>query len=104
MTNFTSQIAGLATLALAALPAAAIPASAFAAPATVKVSDLNLASAEGMATFEKRARNAAASHCSQVRGLADRQICREGVREELAEKVAAVRSAQIARQTTFAAR
>jgi len=104
MTNFTSKIAGLATLALAALPMAALPASALAAPATVKVADLNLASPEGMATFDKRAHNAAASYCGQVRGLTERQMCREAVREELAEKAAAIRTAQIARQTTFAAR
>ena len=69
MKNFTSQIAGLATLALAALPAAAIPASAFAQTTSVKVADLNLATAEGMAIFEKRARNAASSYCADVRGL-----------------------------------
>jgi len=104
MTNFTARIAGVATLALAALPAAAIPASAFAAPASVRVADLNLASPEGMAVFGERAHRAASSYCAQIRGLSARQVCREGVRAELNEKAAAIRTAQIARQTTFAAR
>jgi UrcA family protein len=103
MTNLTARISGVAMLALAALPIASLPASAL-AETRVKVADLSLASAEGMATFQKRAHYAASSYCGDVRGLYAMAACRKGVQTELNDKVAVVRAAQLEQAKTFAAR
>lgn len=104
MTNLATRISTVAMLALAALPIAALPAQALAATTTVKVSDLNLLTPQGVAAFEQRADEAARSYCRNVFTLTRHASCRAGVKEELAEKVAVVRAAQLGRATTFAAR
>ena len=104
MTNFATQISTVAMLALAALPIAAIPAQAL-AETTVKVSDINLLTPQGVSTFEQRADRAARNYCGDVYSLNARASCRTAVKAELAEKVAVVRAAQLERaSTSFAAR
>ena len=103
MKNFATQISTVAMLALAGLPIAAIPAQALAAT-TVKVSDINLLSPQGQATFEQRADQAARNYCGNVYSLNQRATCRTAVKAELAEKVAVIRAAQLERASTFAAR
>ena len=106
MKNLTNRISSLAMLALAALPIASLPASALAAPAAaVKVSDINLLSPEGMSTFHKRADYAARNFCRDERGLSAAAACRDGVKQELSEKVTALRSAKLEQASkAFAAR
>lgn len=107
MNILTDRISGLALLALAALPIAALPASALAAPAParVQIADINLMTDEGMATFERRADYAARDFCREERSLGAAAVCRVAVKEELAEKVAALRTAQLEQASkTFAAR
>jgi UrcA family protein len=103
MMNFATRISSVAMLALAALPIAALPAQALAAT-TVKVSDLDLLSPQGVAAFEQRSDQAARTFCRNVFTLSRHASCRAGVKDELAEKVAVVRAAQLGRATTFAAR
>lgn len=104
MNNLTNRISGLAMLALAALPIASLPASAFAAPA-VRVADINFASPEGMSTFNTRADAAARDFCRSERGVSAVAACRSGVKQELSEKAATLRAAQLDQATkTFAAR
>ena len=100
--NLTDQVCSVAMLVLGALPIAALSTAAHAA--TIKVSDLNLATAHGVAAYEARAEHAARSYCSTERRLAAVTACRQGVTAELAEKMTAARSAQSARNATFAAR
>jgi UrcA family protein len=104
MNNLTNRISAAAMLALAALPIASLPASALAAPASVKVADINLLTPEGMATFHKRADYAARDFCREQRGLGAVADCRVAVKQELSEKVTALRTAQLQRASTFAAR
>lgn len=106
MKNLTNRISSLAMLGLAALPIASLPASAFAAPpAAVKVSDINLLTPEGMSTFHKRADYAARDFCRAERSLAAAANCREGVKQELSDKVTALRSAKLEQASkAFAAR
>ncbi|HET6971779.1 MAG TPA: UrcA family protein [Phenylobacterium sp.] len=104
MTNFATRISTAAMLALAALPIAAL-ATASHAETRVHVADLNLTTAQGMATFNQRAHNAASSYCAEVVGLSARASCRAGVTAELNEKVATIRDAQLTQAAhTFAAR
>ncbi len=103
--NLTHSISGFAMLALAALPIASLPASALAAPASVKIADINLLSPQGMATFDKRADYAARDFCREERSLSVAAACRVAVKEELSEKVTAIRSARLEQASkTFAAR
>jgi UrcA family protein len=105
MTNLTSKISGVAMLALAALPIASLPASALAAPpASVRISDINLLTPEGMQTFQKRADYAARDFCRDDKSLSVAAKCRVAVKEELNEKVAVIRAAKLERASTFAAR
>lgn len=104
MNKLTANISVAAMLALAALPIAALPASALAATTSVKIADLDLASAEGMTHFAKRADIAARDFCRYERDLGMAEKCRVAVKEELAEKASAVRAAQIQTAKTFAAR
>ena len=102
--NLTNRIAGVAMLALAALPMAALATNAHAG-AAVKVSDLNLLTADGQAQFEERVDVAASKYCVAERAIPNNRACRAGVRAELAEKVEAVRLAQLAKASqSFAAR
>lgn len=103
--NLTNSISGFAMLALAALPIASLPASALAAPASVKIADINLLTPQGMATFDKRADYAARDFCRDERSLSVAAACRVAVKEELSEKVTAIRSARLEQASkTFAAR
>jgi UrcA family protein len=103
--TLTNTISSIAMLALAALPMAALTTAAHAAPASVKVADLNLASHEGVTTFNERADYAARKFCNTETSLSARANCRIGVKAELNEKMDAIRSAQAAHaSTTFAAR
>lgn len=103
--NLTNSISGFAMLALAALPIASLPASALAAPASVKIADINLLTPQGMATFDKRADYAARDFCREERSLSVAAACRVAVKEELSEKVTAIRSARLEQASkTFAAR
>lgn len=107
LSNLTNRVSGLAMLALAALPIAALPASALAdpAPARVKIADINLLTDAGMATFQRRADYAARDFCREERSLGAAAVCRVAVKEELSEKVAVLRSAQLEQASkTFAAR
>ena len=105
MTNLTSKISGVAMLALAALPIASLPASALAAPASVRISDINLLSPEGMTTFQKRSDYAARDFCRDEKSLSVAAKCRVAVKAELNEKVAVIRAAKLERASaTFAAR
>lgn len=104
MKNLTAQVSSVAMLALAALPIASLPASALAAPASVKISDINLLTPEGMQTFDKRASYAARDFCRDEKDLGVAHKCRVAVKAELNEKVAVVRAAKLEASTTFAAR
>lgn len=105
MTNFATQISGVAMLVLAALPIVALPASALAAPASVKIADINLLTPEGMATFNQRADYAARNFCREERSLDAAASCRVGVKAELSEKVSVIRAAKLEQASkTFAAR
>ena len=92
MKNYTARIASVATLALALLPAVALS-TAHAANAqvpyaaqSVRVSDLNLASASGKATLSERADAAARHFCRDERSLDAKAACQAGVRAEVNEK------------------
>ena len=103
--TLTNTISSIAMLALAALPVAALATATHAAPASVKIADLNLASPGGIAVFNQRADYAARKFCNTELALSARANCREGVKVELTEKMAAIRTAQASRTaTTFAAR
>ena len=105
MTDFISRISGLAMLALAALPMAALATGAHAAPVAVKISDLNLFTPEGVASFQQRADAATRAFCREERALAVHEACRAAVKAEIADKLAVIRSAQIAALShNFAAR
>jgi UrcA family protein len=95
MTNFAARIAGIATLALAVLPLAAITTAAHAETA-VRVADLDLNSARGVAAFHQRVAVAADKFCRDERGLSARQTCVIGVRTEMREKLAAAQLRQFA--------
>ncbi len=99
MNSLTNRIASLAMLALASLPAAALATAAH-AQTTVKIADLNLLSAEGIATFSQRADYAARDYCSVERSLSAMAACRVAVKAELHEKADAIREAKLARATT----
>lgn len=101
--SMTSRISGLAMLALAALPMAALATGAHAAT-TVKVSDLNVATIEGQATFAQRVDAASKQFCSVERNLSAVKACRTGVRVEMNEKFDALRTAALAQSKSFAAR
>ena len=104
MKNIAAQISGVAALALAALPMVALPAAAFAAPASVRISDVNLLTADGMQTFQHRADYAARRFCETDKDLHVAAVCRKAVKQELNEKVAVIRAAKLEQATTFAAR
>ena len=93
MTNFASKISGAAMLMLAALPMAALATGAH-AQAVVKVADINVLTPQGMSTFNERANAAANRYCANELSLSARNACRVGVKAELNEKLAGVRTAQ----------
>jgi UrcA family protein len=89
MTTLIARIASIATLALAAAPVAALVTPAHAAGhERVYVSDLNMATASGKATFEKRVDHAVRHFCSTEQNLTLRSACQSAVREEADAKAA----------------
>lgn len=98
MTHVASRIAGIATLALAALPIAALSTAAHAAPVVVKVADLDLNSAAGVAAFSQRVEAAAYSYCRsslQTKSpLRNPASCRAAIRTELIQKLPTAQYAQ----------
>lgn len=104
MTNYASKISGVASLVLAALPIAALATAAH-AQTVVKVSDINLLSPQGVSEFNQRADAAGRKYCLPERTLAGRAVCQVGVKAELTEKLANLRTAQLEQASrTFAAR
>lgn len=91
MFKFSNALAGLATLTLATVPALALATGAHAAPAAVvKVSDIDLGSARGARTLEKRITAAAQDICdaSGRTSLGARAACVESVRSEAKDQIA----------------
>ena len=104
MTNFASRISGVAMLALAALPIAALATAAH-AQTVVKVADINLLSPQGVSEYSQRADAAGRKFCLPERSLAGRAACVAGVKVELNEQLATLRTAQLSRASQdFAAR
>lgn len=107
MFKFSSTLAGVATLALATVPVLALTTAAHAAPAVVKVSDLDIASADGAQALEQRITVAARKVCTTPAnqgGLTLRHACMEGVRKDVHDTLAG-RDAMMAKaQTTEIAR
>ena len=104
MTNFASRISGVAMLALAALPIAALATAAH-AETVVKVADINLLSPQGVSEYSQRADAAGRKFCLPERSLAGRAACVAGVKVELNEQLATLRTAQLSRASQdFAAR
>ena len=87
MKNFAAQVAGIATLALAAVPLAALSTAAHAAPAHIRVADLNLASADGVATLHRRIAVIAHQFCGSEKNLGQQAACTAAVRTEVQEKL-----------------
>jgi len=103
MTDFASKISGVAMLALAALPIVAL-ATPSNAQTAVKVADINLLSPQGVSEYAQRADAAGRKFCIVERSPAAYATCRAGVKAELTEKMAALRTAQLQASSTFAAR
>jgi UrcA family protein len=86
LTHFTARIA---SLALIALPLATFGATAQAQP-SVRIADLDLASAAGQSAFAHRVNVAADQVCGDQKGLTSQYACKAGVRAEVSEKLAAI--------------
>ncbi|HEY8571954.1 UrcA family protein [Phenylobacterium sp.] len=109
MINYAARLAGAATLALAALPMVALATTAHAAPATIQVRDLDLGTAAGRDTFERRADRAAESFCKAQKRPASRvraaeAECIAAVKAEVAEKFTVALAAQKAQRGVYATR
>ena len=101
--SLISRMSSAAMLALAVLPMAALATAADAA--SVRVSDINLSTSQGVAAYEQRAERASLQYCAGERGFAAQKACRDGVKAELASKFETARVAQAANPSkTFAAR
>ncbi len=87
MTHFTARIA---SLALVALPLATFGAAAHAQP-SVRIADLDLASATGQAAFAHRVNVAADQVCGDEKSLTSQYACKIAVRTEVTEKLAMIR-------------
>lgn len=107
MFKFSSTFAGVATLALAAVPVLALSTAAHAAPAVVKVSDIDLNSAQGAQILEQRINAAARKVCAAPAnqgGLTLRHACVASVHDEVRDSLTA-RDAMMAKsQSTEIAR
>ena len=104
MTNYASKISGVASLVLAALPIAALATAAH-AQTVVKVADINVLTDQGVAEYNQRADAAVHKYCLPQRTVAGRASCVAGVKVELTEKLAVLRTAQLEQASTaFAAR
>jgi UrcA family protein len=97
--NLTARVSGAALLALAALPMVALASGAHAAT-TVKVSDLNLLSTDGVAAFHERASVAARAFCDDSGNISQRLACKSAVKAELNDKLTDLRQAQLAKAST----
>jgi UrcA family protein len=86
LTRFTVRIAALT---LIAMPLAAFSAPAQAQP-SVRIGDLDLASAAGQAAFAHRLNVAADQVCGDEKNLSIQYACKTGVRAEVSEKLAAI--------------
>jgi UrcA family protein len=89
MTAITARLAGVATLALAVLPAVALTTVAHAethVPTSVRIADIDLATADGRSAFAQRADVAARIYCSREFALDLKAGCRSAVRAEVADK------------------
>lgn len=103
----SSTLAGVATLALAAVPALALTTSAHAEPVVVKVSDLDVGSAEGARTLDQRVTTAAREFCTipaNQGGLTARANCMRSVRAEVQDNLMARDSMYAKTQSTELAR
>ncbi len=104
MQDFASKISGAAMLALAALPIVALSTASH-AQTVVKVADINVLTPQGVSEFNQRANAAGLKFCLSERTLAGRAACRAGVKVELNEKLAVLKTAQLEQATkNFAAR
>jgi UrcA family protein len=92
LTHLTARIA---SLALIALPLATFGAAAQAQP-SVRIADLDLASAAGQSAFAHRVNVAADQICGDQRGLTSQFACKAGVRAEVSEKLTAIAPNQFA--------
>lgn len=90
MFKLSNTIAGIATLTLATVPALALTTSAHAASAVIKISDLDLNSAQGARILEKRINAAAAEVCDADgrMSLDAEAACLNGVRSEARDQIA----------------
>jgi len=89
LTHFTNRIATLAAVAFIAAPVSMFGAAAQAQP-SIRVSDLDLASAAGQSTFNHRVNVAADQACGDERNFSILNACKAGVRAEVTEKLAAI--------------
>ena len=97
--SLTNRVSSVALLALAALPMVALASGAHAAT-TVRVSDLNLLSTDGVAAYQERANVAARAYCDDNAIIQQRMSCKAAVKAELADKMTALRQAQLAKAST----
>jgi len=107
MFKLSNTIAGVATLALATVPALALTTAAHAAPAVVKVSDIDVNSAQGAQILEQRIRVAARDVCTAPAnqgGLPLRKVCTDNVRDQVHEALAGRDAVMAKSQTTEIAR
>ena len=104
MKNLAVQISSVATLVLAALPIAALPAAALAAPQSVRIADIDLLTAEGMQTFQRRADYVARGRCNGGQDLQQAAVGRKAVKRELNAQGTVIRAAKLQQAPTFAAR
>lgn len=106
MINVVTKAAGLSLLALAALPVVALTA-AHAAPATVKISDLDLSRPAHMATFERRVDQAADKLCAGYtvrQNLSAAAACRDSVRQEALDQLNGAQRQAVSGSITVASR
>ena len=97
--NLTARVSSDALLALASLPMVALASGAHAAT-TVRVSDLNLLTTDGVAAYHARANVAARGFCDDNRAISQRLSCKAAVKAELNDKLTDLRQAQLAKAST----
>jgi UrcA family protein len=106
MTNLINRIAGVAMIALTAAPLSAVATLAHAQPAVVRFGDLDMATAQGKATFEQRAGRAAMTVCGDRGRISLREsvTCQVAVKSEAVEKLADWREAKAGKARDYAAK
>ncbi|MFC3076551.1 UrcA family protein [Phenylobacterium terrae] len=106
MTNYVNKIAGIAAIALAALPLVAV--AGVAEAATVKISDLDVATVEGQLEFQSRVKDAASDFCRSHATPGSRArshgACIAAVQAEMNDKMSQVQQARAVKAQTYAAR